>query len=183
MYTVRAGLRTGWCSFATLDPWVFCPVATVNILVDGWSVGVNGSPSSPAMEVHAVSYAAEGMEPSRTPFLSFPFVSCKGVTAVVAAQALSGTTTGGTMGMRVGDGGLWVRAWACCHSALVCNVVPPWRHSLSLNNLMLLPVYNRSAFSWGSAREKIRVDATIGSANNMRLGLEGLRGGLVDATL
>ena len=140
MSTVRAGSRTGWCSFATLDPGVLCPVATVNILVDGWSVGMNGSPSSPALEVHAVSYAAEGMEPSRIPFLIFPYVSCKGGAAVVAAQALSGTTMGGAMGMRVGPGGLWVRAWACCQSAPVCNGAPLWRRYLSLKTLMLLPV-------------------------------------------
>ena len=140
MSTVCAISHTGWWSFATLDPGVLCPVATVNILVDGWSVGMNGSPSSPALEVHAVSYTAEGMDPSRTPFLSCHSVSCKGGAAVVAAQALYGTTTGGAMGMRMGPGGLWVRAWACCHSALVCNVAPPWRRPLSLNNLILLPV-------------------------------------------
>ena len=29
MSTVRAGSRTGWCSFANLDPGVLCPVANV----------------------------------------------------------------------------------------------------------------------------------------------------------
>ena len=105
MLTVRAGSRTGWCSFATLDPGVLCPVATVNIFVDGWSVGMNGSPSSPAWEVHTVSYAAEGMEPSRTPFFSCPSVRFKGGGVVVAAQALSGTNTGGATGMYVGPRG------------------------------------------------------------------------------
>ena len=125
MSTVRAGSCTGWCSFAPLDHGVLCPVATVNILVDGWSVGMNGSPSSPVLEVHAVSYAAEGMEPSRTPFLSCPSMSCKGGAAVVAAQALSGTTTVGATGMCVGPGGLWVRSWACYHSVPSCNGAPP----------------------------------------------------------
>ena len=140
MSTVRAGSRTGWCSFETLDPGVLFPVATVNIFVYGWSVGMNGSPSSPAWEVHAVSYAAEGMEPSMTPFCSCPYVRCKGGAAVVAAHALSGKNTGGAMGMCVGPGGLWVRAWACCRSLPVCNGAPPWRRSLSLNSLMSLPV-------------------------------------------
>ena len=85
MSTVRAASRTRWCSFATLDPGVLCPVATVNIFVDGWSVGMNGSLSSTVWEVHAVSYAAEGMEPSRTPFFSCPSVRCKGGATVVAA--------------------------------------------------------------------------------------------------
>ena len=67
MSTVRAGSRTGCYRFATLDPGVLFPVETVNILVNGWSVGMKGSPSIPALEVHAVSYAAEGMDPSRTP--------------------------------------------------------------------------------------------------------------------
>ena len=58
--------------------------------VDGWSVGMNGSPSSPAWELHAVSYAAEGIEPSRTPFFSYPSVRFKGGAVVVAAQALYG---------------------------------------------------------------------------------------------
>ena len=92
--TVWAGSRTRWCSFATLDPGVLCTVATVNIFVDGWYVGMNGSPSSPAWEVHAVSYDAEGMEPSRTPFFSCPSVRCKGGAVVVAAQALSGGAVG-----------------------------------------------------------------------------------------
>ena len=84
MSTVRAGSRTGWCSFATLDPGVLCPVATVKIFLYGWSVGMNGYPSSPACEVHAVSYAAEEMEPSRTPFFSCPSERCKGGATVVA---------------------------------------------------------------------------------------------------
>ena len=58
--------------------------------VDGLSVGTNGSPSSPAWEVHTVLYAAEGIEPSMTPFFSCLSVSCKGGAVAVAAQALSG---------------------------------------------------------------------------------------------
>ena len=110
MSTVRAGSLTGWYSFETLDPGVLFTVATVNILGDGWSVGMNGSLYIPGLEVHAVSYAAEGMEPSRNPFLSCPSVSFKGDAAVVAVQAMSGTTTGGAMGISVGPGGLWGRA-------------------------------------------------------------------------
>ena len=74
---------------------------------------MNGSPYILALEVHAVSYAAEGMEPSRNPLLSCHYVSCKGGAAAVAAQALSGTTTGGAMGMCLGPGSLRVRSWAC----------------------------------------------------------------------
>ena len=87
MSTVRASSRTGWCSFATLDSGVLCPVATVNMFVEGWSVGMNGLPSSPAWEVHAVSCAAEGIEPSRTPFFSCSSVRCKGGAVIVAVQA------------------------------------------------------------------------------------------------
>ena len=46
---------------------VACPLARANTLVENWLVGMKGSSSLPTWEVHAVSQAAEGMEPLRTP--------------------------------------------------------------------------------------------------------------------
>ena len=55
MSTVRAGLCTGWCNLAMLDPGVQRPSATENTLVDFWVVCINSSPTMMALEVHAVS--------------------------------------------------------------------------------------------------------------------------------
>ena len=92
-------------------PWDLVSSCHCESFVDGLSVGMNGSSSSPAWEVHAVSYTAEGIEPFMNPFLSCPFVRCKGGAVIVAAQALSG--------------GCCVRVWSWCQYLLVCSGVPP----------------------------------------------------------
>ena len=69
MSTERAGSRTAWVSFAVVLAGAGRPSARANTLVDGWPVWMNGSQARPAWEVHAVSQAAEGIEPSRTPRL------------------------------------------------------------------------------------------------------------------
>ena len=71
MSTVRAGSLTGWCSFASVEPGVLWPSATVKTLVDGRPIWMKGSPTMPALEVNAVSLAAEEMELFRTPSLGF----------------------------------------------------------------------------------------------------------------
>ena len=67
MSTVRAGSRTGWWSFAIVDPGVRWPFSTVKTLVDGWPVWMKEYPTIPTLEVQSVSKAAEGIEPLRTP--------------------------------------------------------------------------------------------------------------------
>ena len=74
MSTVRAGSRTLWWSFSTLKPAVAWTSARANILVDGLLVWMNGSLTMPAWEVHDVLYAADGIKPFNTPFLSCSFV-------------------------------------------------------------------------------------------------------------
>ena len=93
--TVRAGSRTRWWSFAIVEPGVRWPSAKMKTLVDGWPVRIKGSPNMPALEVHDVSWAAEGIEPSRTPSSrSFSvsilgFESVKGVGILEAPMALA----------------------------------------------------------------------------------------------
>ena len=78
MSTALAGSRTGWCSFATVNPGVLDPVATVNTLVDISLVGMKGLLGIPALDVQVVMHAAEGMEQCRPPFLRLFVVSCNG---------------------------------------------------------------------------------------------------------
>ena len=78
MSTVRAGSRTAWCSLATAVAEVACPSARAKTLVERWLVGMKGSPGLPAWEVHAVSHAAEGIDP-----LSTPCFNCCSVRAMV----------------------------------------------------------------------------------------------------
>ena len=63
---VCAGSRTAWYSLATVVAEVACLSARANTLVESWLVGMKGSSGLPAWEVHDVSQAAEGMEPSST---------------------------------------------------------------------------------------------------------------------
>ena len=73
-----------------MEPRVLNPIATLMTLVDASSVGINGLPNSPVLEVQAIPYAAEGIDPSRTPALIAAMLSCSGLTALAtAAQALS----------------------------------------------------------------------------------------------
>ena len=44
--------------------------ASANTFVDGVFVCMNGSPGIPACDLHAVSYAADGIEPFSTPLFS-----------------------------------------------------------------------------------------------------------------
>ena len=67
MSNMRAGSRTLWYSLATFEPAAGCPSASANIVLEGSSVCMNGSPIIPAFDVHAVSHAAEGMVPLSTP--------------------------------------------------------------------------------------------------------------------
>ena len=55
MYNVCAGSLTGWFSFASVEPGVLWPSATVKNLMDGQPVWMKGSPNMPALEVHALS--------------------------------------------------------------------------------------------------------------------------------
>ena len=55
MSTVRAGLRTGWCNFAMFDPGVRRPSATEKTFVNCQVIWINGSPTMPELELHAVS--------------------------------------------------------------------------------------------------------------------------------
>ena len=84
--TVRAGSHTGWCNFANMEPRVLNPGVTVKTLVDVSSVRMNGLPGSPVLEMQAMSYAAEGIDPSRTPALSTASLSCS-VYAALATVA------------------------------------------------------------------------------------------------
>ena len=75
---MRDGLRTLWWSLATFDPAVGCPSASVNIFFDGSSIWMNGSTIFPALDVHAVSQAADGVVPYSTPFFRCSSVSVLG---------------------------------------------------------------------------------------------------------
>ncbi len=66
MSTERAGLQTLWASFAKELAGAGRPLARANTLVEGWPVWMKGSKLRPALKVHAVSQAAEGMDPLRT---------------------------------------------------------------------------------------------------------------------
>ena len=64
---------------------------------------MNGSPGIPACDVHAVSYAADGIEPFSTPFFSSPSdIGSRGecVSAVCASiRAWVGGATWGATGL------------------------------------------------------------------------------------
>ena len=75
MLTVSTGSRT---LFYILDMWVSgvgWPYFSAKILVDLFSVWMNGSPTIPAWGLHAVYPAADGIDPSSTPLLTFCSVS------------------------------------------------------------------------------------------------------------
>ena len=74
MSTVRAGLHIFWWSLATFDPDVRFPSVSVNTFLDGSSVWMNGSPIFPALYVHYVYKAADGMVQSSTPLFSCSYV-------------------------------------------------------------------------------------------------------------
>ena len=71
MSTVCAESLTGWWRFASVEPGNLWPSATVKTLVDSRPVWIKGSPTMLALEVHAMPYAADGMDPFSTPSLSF----------------------------------------------------------------------------------------------------------------
>ena len=64
---VRNGSRNLCSILAILVAGVGCPSTRAKILVDLFSVWMKGYPSMPAWDVHAVSQAAEGIDPSITP--------------------------------------------------------------------------------------------------------------------
>ena len=55
MSKVHAASRTEWCNFAMFEPGVWRPSATENTLVGCRVVWINGLPTIPSLEVHAVS--------------------------------------------------------------------------------------------------------------------------------
>ena len=78
-----------------MDPGVLWPSATSKALVDGRPVWMKVSPTMPELEVHAFSYAAEGMDPFSTLSLSLFYVrdlvsvSDAGAGAVVSLMVFS----------------------------------------------------------------------------------------------
>ena len=78
MLTVFAGSRTLCSSLAIVVAGVGWLLARENIFDDLCPVGMKGSPIMPAWEVQAVSHAADGMDPSRTPTLVCSSVSVDG---------------------------------------------------------------------------------------------------------
>ena len=75
MSIVRAGLYTLWWRLATFDPAAGCPSSSANTFSGSSSVMMNWSPIFPALDVHAVSQAADGMVPYSTPFFACSSVS------------------------------------------------------------------------------------------------------------
>ena len=67
IWTVRAASRRLCLRRATVVAGVGWPSARAKTLLDWSAVGMKGPRNFPAFEVHAVSHAAEGMDPLRTP--------------------------------------------------------------------------------------------------------------------
>ena len=85
MSTKRAGSRTAWASLAMVLAGAGRPSVRAKTLVEGWPVWIKGSHARPSFDVHAVSQAAEGIEPSRTPRLRVAWADNAGSLGVVAA--------------------------------------------------------------------------------------------------
>ena len=77
MWKVRAASRRLYLRRATVVAGVGWPSARAKTLVDWSDVGMKGPPNFPAFEVHAVSHAAEGMYPLRSPCLIRCSDSCR----------------------------------------------------------------------------------------------------------
>ena len=71
MLSVGAGSLNLHSSMTMFVAGVGCPSASAKILVDLCLVCKNRSPTIPAWDVHAISHATEGIDPSITPLLSF----------------------------------------------------------------------------------------------------------------
>ena len=69
MFTLLAGARTFNCNVATFDAVAVPPVGRLKTLDENSSVGLKGSLMAPAVEVAPVSPTADGMVPSRIPFI------------------------------------------------------------------------------------------------------------------
>ena len=69
MSTLLAGARTFNCSVATSVAAAVPPVGMLNTLTEDSSVGLKGSSLAPAVEIASVLLTADGMVPSRIPFI------------------------------------------------------------------------------------------------------------------